>query len=131
MSEGNPATPKQQNVLADFGYNPNVTFDEASKLIDAIAKNGWKRPSEDGEPEGPRPTPKSNVPRDGSNPCTAKQAACLEKFGMNPNVTFAQASAALDALAANNWQPLAEPVSVAQTAPAPAGDQYGDLPSFG
>lgn len=37
-------TSKQQNILKRFGYEPNVPFIEAAKIIDAIAKNDWRRP---------------------------------------------------------------------------------------
>ena len=39
---------KQARLLARFGYPTDVPFAEASRLIDALAKNGWKRP--DAEP---------------------------------------------------------------------------------
>jgi len=39
---------KQARLLARFGYPTDVPFAEASNLIDALAKNGWKRP--DAEP---------------------------------------------------------------------------------
>ena len=37
-------TVKQQNLLKRFGYDHNVPFAKASELIDAVVKNGWKRP---------------------------------------------------------------------------------------
>ena len=37
---------KQAKVLRKHGYNTDVTFSEASATIDALAKNGWKRPAE-------------------------------------------------------------------------------------
>jgi superfamily II DNA or RNA helicase len=40
----NKCTYSQAKTLQKHGYSGNETFDEASKLIDAIAKNGWKRP---------------------------------------------------------------------------------------
>lgn len=40
------ASIKQRRLLSKFGVNPDrMTFKEASSAIDAIAKNGWKRPS--------------------------------------------------------------------------------------
>jgi len=40
-----PCTPGQAKVLRRFGYQPNeINKEQASTLIDAIAKNGWKRP---------------------------------------------------------------------------------------
>lgn len=43
--KGKLATMKQLKVLAKHGYNdPNMTFDQASKTLDALARNGWKRP---------------------------------------------------------------------------------------
>ena len=35
---------KQARLLARYGYPTDVPFAEASRLIDALAKNGWKRP---------------------------------------------------------------------------------------
>ena len=40
----NLCTPKQAAVLQKYGYDAsNLTFDEAKKLIDTIAANGWRR----------------------------------------------------------------------------------------
>lgn len=37
---------KQAKVLQKFGYDPKaITFKQASAMIDALAKNGWKRPA--------------------------------------------------------------------------------------
>lgn len=131
----NPATQKQQNVLADFGYNPKINFDEATTIIDAIANNGWKRPEADGAPVTPVAATAAPSNRPEGNPCTAKQAACLTKFGLDPNVTFDQARVELDKLAANDWQlPSATPATnaPASATAAPAGGGYdADLPSFG
>lgn len=38
-------TYKQAKLLKRFGYPGDVGFQEASKLIDGVVKNGWKRPS--------------------------------------------------------------------------------------
>ena len=38
---------KQAATLRKFGYSTDHTFREASAVIDAIAKAGWKRPAED------------------------------------------------------------------------------------
>ena len=37
---------KQAKILAKYGYPSSMTFEEASKTINAIAKNGWRRPAE-------------------------------------------------------------------------------------
>lgn len=37
---------KQARQLQKHGYDTNVTFEQASQIIDALAKNGWKRPNE-------------------------------------------------------------------------------------
>jgi superfamily II DNA or RNA helicase len=42
--DGNLCSFKQAKVLQRFGYDTNVSFAEASRLIDAIAKNGWRQP---------------------------------------------------------------------------------------
>lgn len=39
-------SPKQARVLVRYGYAPEaITFDEASRLIDAISAAGWRRPA--------------------------------------------------------------------------------------
>ncbi len=40
---------KQAKVLRRFGYRDDCSFKEASARIDAIAKNGWKRPPKESE----------------------------------------------------------------------------------
>lgn len=40
------ATFKQAKLLQKHGYDTNVTMQEASAIIDALAKNGWRRPQE-------------------------------------------------------------------------------------
>jgi len=127
--EFQPCTQRQADVLADFGYNPDdVSFDEASDILDELKKNGWKRP----EPQRERAAPPTHRQRSaptvntrgtqsrqrsthrpathGSNTrpggvirCTNKQAATLEKFGYDPNVSFDEARVILDELAANDW----------------------------
>jgi superfamily II DNA or RNA helicase len=37
---------KQAKTLKKFGYDGNMTMDEAKRTIDAIAANGWRRPAE-------------------------------------------------------------------------------------
>jgi len=44
--EGGRCTFKQAKTLAKYGYDTNVTFKDASAIIDSLAKNGWKRPAE-------------------------------------------------------------------------------------
>jgi superfamily II DNA or RNA helicase len=39
-------TIKQAKQLSRFGYSPDMTFDEARKVMDALAKNNWQRPKE-------------------------------------------------------------------------------------
>ena len=39
-------TYKQAKILARYGYPATTTFEGASKIIDAVAKNGWRRPKE-------------------------------------------------------------------------------------
>jgi superfamily II DNA/RNA helicase len=36
---------KQAKLLRKNGYSPDVSFAEASSIIDQLAKNGWKRPA--------------------------------------------------------------------------------------
>jgi len=125
MSRGDSCTPKQAGVLADFGYDPDkYTFDEASSLIDKIAANGWKPLNERGgrssKPasrrsgsraagaRGRSPARSSGRGRSpGAGSCTPRQAATLERNGYDPDkYTFDEASALIDRLAANNWEPL-------------------------
>ena len=42
--EKNLCTLKQATLLKKFDCDPNVSFDVASKTIDEIAKNGWRKP---------------------------------------------------------------------------------------
>lgn len=35
-------TYKQANKLAQYGYDPNMTFNDARKILDALAANGWR-----------------------------------------------------------------------------------------
>ena len=37
---------KMAKTLKKYGYDTNVKFDEAKQIIDAIAANGWKRPTQ-------------------------------------------------------------------------------------
>ena len=37
---------KQARLLKKHGYDPNATFDEARSIIDALAANGWRRPTD-------------------------------------------------------------------------------------
>jgi hypothetical protein len=46
-SGDNPATAKQQALLRKHGYDPGVTFDDASTILDELAANNWQRPDED------------------------------------------------------------------------------------
>jgi superfamily II DNA or RNA helicase len=39
---------KQARILSEHGYSPNVTFEQASGIIDSLARNGWKRPELNG-----------------------------------------------------------------------------------
>jgi superfamily II DNA or RNA helicase len=38
-------SPKQAKLLLRFGYSPDMSFEQARRTIDAIAANGWKRPT--------------------------------------------------------------------------------------
>jgi hypothetical protein len=41
-----PATAKQKALLRKHGLRDDVTFGEASNMLDAVAANGWEVPSE-------------------------------------------------------------------------------------
>jgi superfamily II DNA or RNA helicase len=74
-------TAKQRALLAKQGINPDrITPSQGKQLITEIFRR-W----------------------DG-NLCSFKQAKVLRKFGYSTEVTFAQASATIDALARNGWR---------------------------
>lgn len=78
---GIAATDKQVDTLKRNGIDASE-FDkgQASALIDKI------------------------VERSHNNLCTYKQARLLARHGLNPDVSFAAARRAIDAIAANNWK---------------------------
>lgn len=45
-SQRKQCTFKQAKLLAKYGYSTDASFKEASATIDALAKNGWRRPSQ-------------------------------------------------------------------------------------
>ena len=73
-------TEKQRSLLAKQGINPdNVTFSQGKELVAEIFRR-W----------------------DGKL-CSFKQAKVLRKYGYSAEVSFAEASATIDALAKNGW----------------------------
>lgn len=44
--KNNQATFKQAKILAKYGYDTRVSFDQASQIIDGLARNGWRKPKE-------------------------------------------------------------------------------------
>ena len=80
-------TEKQRSLLAKQGINPdNLSFSEGKQLISEIFRR-W----------------------DGKL-CSFKQAKVLRKYGYGTEVSFAEASATIDALAKNGWRkPVAAP----------------------
>lgn len=40
-------TYKMASMLQKFGYDPNLTFEEAARVLDTLAKNRWKIPDEE------------------------------------------------------------------------------------
>ena len=73
-------TEKQRSLLAKQGINPdNVTFSQGKELVAEIFRR-W----------------------DGKL-CSFKQAKVLRKYGYGAEVSFAEASATIDALAKNGW----------------------------
>lgn len=82
--KGKPPTEKQVAFLQKKGIDraKYETFTQASQLIGQL------------------------VERSDQNKCTYKQAAALARNGYPTNLTYDQASKALDALVKNNWQPL-------------------------
>lgn len=165
----NLCTERQAALLEKHGYDSNVSFDEASRIIDQLAANGWKRPARGQAPpargqqqgrrapsgppargRGPAPQQSRDAARrqgqqrrngasgggygngrrqapqqDGGDRCTDRQAKVLEDFGYNPDeFTFAEASALIQQLKDNNWQPL-------ESGPDEGNDYYDDdAPDF-
>ncbi|HEY9173796.1 MAG TPA: DEAD/DEAH box helicase [Verrucomicrobiae bacterium] len=80
-------TEKQRSLLAKQGINPdNLSFAQGKQLISEIFRR-W----------------------DGKL-CSFKQAKVLRKYGYGTEVSFAEASATIDALARNGWRkPVAAP----------------------
>jgi type I site-specific restriction endonuclease len=78
---GRQLTEKQRALLAKQGINPDgISFSQGRQLIAEIFRR-W----------------------DGKL-CSFRQAKVLRRYGLNTEVTFAEASATIDALAKNNWQ---------------------------
>ena len=74
-------TEKQRSLLAKQGINPDkVSFSEGKRLVAEIFRR-W----------------------DGKL-CSFKQAKVLRKYGYDTDVSFAEASATIDALAKNGWR---------------------------
>lgn len=74
-------TEKQRSLLARQGINPEgISFSQAKQLISEICRR-W----------------------DGKL-CSFKQARILRKYGYGTDVSFAEASATIDALAKNGWR---------------------------
>ena len=85
-------TEKQRSLLAKQGINPDgISFSQGKQLIAEIFRR-W----------------------DGKL-CSFKQAKVLRKYGYGTEVSFAEASATIDALAKNGWQ--RQPMQVAATVP--------------
>jgi superfamily II DNA or RNA helicase len=83
---GQQLTEKQRSLLGKQGINPDrVSFAEGRQLIAEIFRR-W----------------------DGKL-CSFKQAKVLRKYGYDTEVSFAEASATIDALARNGWRRAAEP----------------------
>lgn len=84
--KGKKPTEKQKATLAKFkvdsGTIEGLSFWQASQMLDTLidrVKKGY---------------------------CSVRQAKILSKYGESTEVSFAEASAKIDAIAKNNWQPL-------------------------
>jgi superfamily II DNA or RNA helicase len=99
---GAATTPKQREVLTKAGVKDLDKLDrgQASALIDQL------------------------VERSSRGLCTYRQALTLAKHGLKTDLTFSEAGAAIDAIAANDWQApehfLMDP-RLCPTAPTEAG----------
>ncbi len=82
---GRQLTEKQRALLARQGINPDgVSFSQGRQLISEISRR-W----------------------DGKL-CSFRQAKLLRRYGYGTEVSFAEASATIDALAKNGWRKPAE-----------------------
>jgi superfamily II DNA or RNA helicase len=93
-------TEKQRSLLAKQGINPdNLSFSQGKQLISEIFRR-W----------------------DGKL-CSFKQAKVLRKYGYETNVSFAEASRVIDALAKSGWRarPPGANGPAAATTPVPKG----------
>jgi hypothetical protein len=123
-------TEKQADLLRKHRwYNDGLTYEQASKRIDAIKNNGWKKPTSGTAPSGGGTATKTRPPargqqsesESGDEP-TERQVALLVKFGYEPSeYTKKTASALIDELRDNNWQ---RPDDVDAD---DAGDDLGDI----
>ena len=78
---GRQLTEKQRSLLAKQGINPDgISFSEGKQLIAELFRR-W----------------------DGKL-CSFKQAKVLRRYGLNTEVSFAEASATIDSLARNKWR---------------------------
>ena len=85
---GRQLTEKQRSLLSKQGINPDgISFSQGKQLIAEIFRR-W----------------------DGKL-CSFKQAKVLRRFGYDTNVSFAEASATIDALAKNQWKKPVEAVA--------------------
>lgn len=122
----NQCTPRQANLLAGFGYDPNqFDFDSASALIDALKANNWN-PLPGGPPKAPQQpsqvrygAPRPAGDGDGPNrPCTPRQAAFVRARGYDPSgMTFQLASAFIEQMIK---QPPAPPQAPPAAFPPPS-----------
>lgn len=86
---------KQRSLLAKQGINPDtVSFSQGKQLIGEILRRFDRKL------------------------CSFKQAKVLRKYGYGTEVSFAEASATIDALARNNWRRLQTTDQGLRTAPA-------------
>src|SRR5512136_1237637 len=93
--QGRQLSEKQRSLLARQGINPDrVSYVEGRQLIAEIFRR-W----------------------DGKL-CSFKQAKVLRKYGYDTRVSFAEASATIDALARNGWRRVPYGLAVPAVAPA-------------
>lgn len=110
-------TERQARVLEKHGYNPNVSFDRASEIIQALRDNDWERPDGESAPRTRRTASAAPTRRRTSNaggrrseksyagPATRKQVGILEKYGYNADrMSFKEASKLIDRIANNGWK---------------------------
>jgi len=103
---GMPPSDRQLQALLRFGVSPPAGLDkgQASALLDKLCGRADK------------------------GLCTYKMARLLAKYGLNPDLTFEAAHAAIDAIAENRWSPPGWLLADSRYRLAPSGENIQAMP---